>query len=155
MYYDIFITIFAVAILVLYIVEKFHSWKLKDELDAVEAGIIELGESYEAEVLDREDTIRNIERDKRHMASWIVDRDDLIEHHAKYCHEIVEDTFELIKFRLRQAHPYEGDVFHEHDSFERCEYHNCDGVVFTTGLRDVYFDDVIPRVVPQAEKTSP
>lgn len=120
--------------------------KWETERWALEQGVIELGESYEAEELDLRDKLDAKDQLNQRLASDILDRDEIIEHHAQYCHDIVEDTFELVKFRLRQKHPEKDDLFHEHDSFfdcaEGCPNPDLLGV-------HVYFDQDIDRRPPR------
>lgn len=77
------------------------------ELAALELGNEQLQESYEAMILDEQDKVAALEASCIFLHAEIKDYENIIDHHAKHCHNIVEDTFELILERIRPTHQEE------------------------------------------------
>lgn len=78
--------------------------QLKENYHALEIGRDEESDSYEQQFLTFKETIQALENARDSYILDVLEKDHLIEHHAKNCHGIVEDSVELIMERLRPSH---------------------------------------------------
>ena len=149
MLYEIFITMVAFLFFGLWLYtrndnkalyEKYY--KLEADSRASEEGVQEIVDNYENDLLQASETLDKTIIQKNLLYVQIEERDDIIEHHAKKCHGIVEDSFELIKFRFRQHHPEALDQFHEHSFDVSCRKADCKVNQHSHG-NHVYFDEVV------------
>jgi hypothetical protein len=146
MLYEIFITLVAFLFLGLWLYVRNDNKALYKKYNALatdyrasEEGIQEIVDNYENDLLQASENAESLGKLILGQQESIEMRDNIIEHHAKHCHHIIEDTFELIAFRFREEHPQENDFFHEHLFGERCSEKGCP-IHNNVDGNHVYFD---------------
>jgi hypothetical protein len=149
MLYEIFITLVAFLFLGLWLYVRNDNKALYKKYNALatdyrasEEGIQEIVDNYENDLLQASENMETLGTTIVAQELKIDERDEIIEHHASKCHGIIEDTFELIKFRFRQHHPEEDDQFHEHYFGETCRDSDCKLNRNSDG-NHVFFDETI------------
>lgn len=115
MLYEIFITLVAFLFLGFWLRARDHNHNitLQHTRDLVErdsriASLTRERQEYFDNWTAAEDGVReiceNYENDRLDLLDKIEDRDQIIEKHAKHCHNIVEDTFDLVLEKVKKGH---------------------------------------------------
>lgn len=75
---------------------------IRKEFIALDMGNFEIAESYEMDILTKDEKITNLERASTYYEGQIEERDAIIEHHAQHCHHIVETEIQRLMDVLKK-----------------------------------------------------